>query len=278
MIALATFSYKTNLLKFRIIGSISVQNTMQNNRAGQLLSWLFFVIILTVVGSYSWYKYKTTEDIKPKINSIFAKYKTSVEEKVSQIKETVDSAEENVRLQEEYTHGYQDGPAINIKRESYFVQGSDRTSLCDQIASEERKLGNNYVQIGHIQYGVGYKYYAIRNKSGYTIGEFSVSADSTITVPQWESSAGASDDTKNDWRVFKNSVVEHEDSHQEILEKYATTLVSEFNKLPYYGTQAEIDSAVSAAYDKIMKEMDTAQEYYDDHYESKYIAFCNNKY
>jgi len=101
---------------------------------------------------------------------------------------------------EEPKHGYQAGPVVKIRNESYFVSGNDREVLCDKIDTEERRVEEDRVQLGYINSTMRYEYYPTLTSKGYTIGDFTVTTDSVITVPQWTSSGGASEDTKNDWR------------------------------------------------------------------------------
>jgi len=178
---------------------------------------------------------------------------------------------------EESKHGYQTGPIVNIKNESYFVSGNDREILCDQIDDSERRLEDNRVRLGYISYNMKYSYFPILTEESYTIGDFTVTTDSIITVPQWTSSEGASDDTQNDWRRFKKEVRDHENKHQEILVENASEFVMTLNNLGYYQSESALNSAIeglyNAAYEKLMEEQDD----FDENYENEpFQHFCEN--
>lgn len=178
---------------------------------------------------------------------------------------------------EEPKHGYQAAPIVNVKNESYFVSGNDREVLCDQIDTEERRVEENRVQIGYILSSMRYKYYVVLTSKGYTIGDFTVTTDSIITVPQWASSGGASDDTINDWRRFKDSVVAHENGHQSILVENATEFVNILNNLGYYSTENALHAAIEGLYGSAYKQLREEQENFDEDYENEpFQHFCEN--
>ncbi len=177
---------------------------------------------------------------------------------------------------EESKHGYQSGPIIHSKTESYFVRGSDREVLCEQIIELAKRIEGD-IALGYITYKMTYNYNSLWTQQGYTIGSFNVTAVSILTVPQWESSGGASDDTKNDWRRFKNAVKEHEDTHQRILVEKASKLVSTYNNLGYYPTEAELNSAVERFYSTVSEELKDAQNNFDENFEPELLKhFCQN--
>ena len=178
---------------------------------------------------------------------------------------------------EEPKHGYQAGPIVNIKNESYFVSGNDREILCEQIDDSERRLKDNRIRLGYISYNMRYSYFPILTGDGYTIGDFTVMTDSTITVPQWTSSEGASDDTKNDWRRFKNEVRDHENKHQEILVENASEFVMTLNNLGYYQSESALNSAIESLYNAAYKKLMEKQDNFDENYENEpFQHFCEN--
>jgi predicted secreted Zn-dependent protease len=191
------------------------------------------------------------------------------------IEETLDNSNEDV-----YEHGYQASPIVEIDRISYWVRGNDRKDLCEQIL-EKRGNEGDYFELGDIEFGIKYDYEIIGNSNGFTIGDYTVTTESTITVPQWESSAGASDDTHNDWNVFKKSVVKHEDRHQEILEEYAQKLVNNLNNLQYFDSRTQLKTAISDSIRSIENQMSDAHDKFDKEESEKdniFSDFCNNKY
>jgi predicted secreted Zn-dependent protease len=246
-------------------------------------TYIIFVFLL----AYSYYRFSYLSKVQSKIaKEREGVYELHLEENQTQLDESVKypgTGTEDLGLQnnepiEEPKHGYQSGPVVNVSNTSYFVSGADRKELCDQIASKERKLDNGRVELGHIEYDMKYSYFPIQTKEGYTIGDFTVSTDSTITVPQWTSSGGASDDTKNDWRAFKNSVKAHEEGHQSILIDYAKGLTTAYNNFGYYPTAEELDSALMNSYYSLFKQMKSAQKDYDQNAEQAFSHFCNNDY
>jgi len=244
--------------------------------------YILFISLL----AYSYYRFSYL----PKVQSKLAKERESrselqLEEKVKTDgsdkypkTEIKDLSIQNNEPKEEPKHGYQSRPVVNLKNESYFVSGTNRKELCDQIVSKERKLEGGRVELGYIDYDMEYKYSPIQTSKGYTIGDFTVTTNSIITVPQWTSSGGASDDTKNDWRVFKNSVKAHEEKHQSILVDYANRLTTTFNNFSYYPTEEELNSAIINAYNSLYKQMKNAQKDYDKKAEQIFSHFCNNDY
>ena len=164
---------------------------------------------------------------------------------------------------EELTHGYQNGPIIKSKNVSYFIDGRTRGDLCEEILEWQENEGQEET-LAYINYQIFYESYIIQNSQGFTIGDFTVTADSTITLPQWRNSEGASDSTKADWNAFKHAVTSHEKEHEQILIEYAKKLVNEFNNLPYYQTKPQVKSALSSKFNKIYDEMSNEQEAFDE--------------
>ena len=164
---------------------------------------------------------------------------------------------------EELKHGYQNGPIIKSKNVSYFIDGRTRGDLCEAILEWQETEGKEET-LAYINYQIFYESYIIQNSKGYTIGDFTVTADSTITLPQWRNSEGASDSTKADWNTFKHAATSHEKEHEQMLIEYANKLVNEFNNLPYYQTEAQVKSALSNKFNKIYDEMSSEQEAFDE--------------
>ncbi|KKS76846.1 MAG: hypothetical protein UV49_C0004G0021 [candidate division WWE3 bacterium GW2011_GWA2_42_9] len=122
-----------------------------------------------------------------------------------------------------------------------------------------------------------YEYYPTLTSKGYTIGDFTVTTDSVITVPQWTSSGGASEDTKNDWRRFKDAVVAHENEHQRILVKNATEFVNTLNNLGDYPTETALNSEVESLYADAFNKLREEQESFDEDYDNEpFQHFCEN--
>jgi predicted secreted Zn-dependent protease len=163
---------------------------------------------------------------------------------------------------EEPKHGYQAGALIDSKSRSYMVSGRTREDLCDAVSSWEEKE-NKGNTLAYIDYTIRDNYYTIDTSRGFTIGHFTVTAESTITVPQWSSSEGASDGTKSDWRAFKNAVSAHEQQHRDILVEYSQKLVNAYNNLGYYPTEIAFNNGLKTAYDKVYAEMESAQKSFD---------------
>lgn len=164
---------------------------------------------------------------------------------------------------EELKHGYQKTPTIKSKSISYFIEGRTRGDLCEAILEWQETEGKEET-LAYINYQIYYESYIIQNSKGYTIGDYTVTADSTITLPQWRNSDGASDSTKADWNSFKHAVTSHEKEHEQILINYANTLVNEFNNLPYFTTEEEVKTALSNTFNKIHNKMSTEQEEFDE--------------
>ena len=174
---------------------------------------------------------------------------------------TADNLQET-ETYEEPKHGYQTGPTIKSNEKSYFISGRAREDLCEAIYKWQEDEGMEET-LAYINYKIIYNYYTINTSKGYTIGEFTVTADSTITLPQWSSSDGASEGTKSDWRAFKNAVTSHEREHKDILIEYANELVKNFNDLGYYTTESSLKSAIDNKYNEIYSHMTSAQEEFD---------------
>ena len=162
-------------------------------------------------------------------------------------------------------HGYQSGPIINSVSQSYFVEGSTREELCNSVEKWQENQGLERT-LAHINYNLENFYYTTYTDRDWTIGNFTVTANAVITVPQWRSSAGASDGTKSDWRAFKNAVASHEREHQDILVEHANKLVDRYNNLGYYQTEGALKAAIESIYNSIMAELDKAQDAFDDKY------------
>ncbi|AHB40807.1 TPA: DUF922 domain-containing protein [candidate division WWE3 bacterium] len=218
-----------------------------------------FVILLSV--SYYFYRSWGLKNYESKRNVV--SLKDSPEYK---------AVEEKPEVQK---HGYQPGPTINSVSQSYFVEGSTREELCNSVEKWQENQGLERT-LAHINYNLENFYYTIYTDRGWTIGNFTVTANAVITVPQWRSSAGASDGTKSDWRAFKNAVASHEREHQDILVEHANKLVDRYNNLGYYQTEAALKTAIDNTYGAVMTEMDKAQEVFDDkHGESdSYSYLC----
>ena len=244
--------------------------------------YVLFIFLL----AYSYYRFSYLPNIQKKLakeRGNMSELQPEEQTKTDGSDKYPETAIEDLSLQnnepkEVPKHGYQSGPTVNVSNNSYFVSGTSRKELCDQIVSKERKLEDGRVELGHIDYDMEYKYSPIQPSEGYTIGDFTVTTNSIITVPQWTSSGGASDDTKNDWRVFKNSVKAHEEKHQSILVDYANRLTTTFNNFSYYPTEEELNSAIINAYNSLYKQMKNAQKDYDKKAEQIFSHFCNNDY
>ena len=149
---------------------------------------------------------------------------------------------------------------MQTKNDNYFVNGNDRKELCSQVVERAEEEEN----LGYINYEIKDNYYTISTTRGYSMGYFTITAISTLTVPQWTSSEGASEGTKSDWRAFKNAIASHEGKHQEILVKYANKLVQAYNNMGYYETEASLDVAITEAYSRVQKDMDKEQKDFDE--------------
>ncbi|MFC1625216.1 DUF922 domain-containing protein, partial [Patescibacteria group bacterium] len=161
------------------------------------------------------------------------------------------------------THGYQQSPIIISDEQSYFIRGSTKEELCEEVYKWQKNQEDEDM-IANIRYNLIDNYYTVFTDSGWTIGNFTVTAKSLITVPQWESSGGASDNTKEDWRRFKNAVYSHEREHRDILIDYANRLVNEYNNLGYYSSDTILRSEIQSTYDSIYNQMRDTQSKFDD--------------
>jgi predicted secreted Zn-dependent protease len=187
---------------------------------------------------------------------------------------------ENVEfaLEQEPVHGYSNAPIINTTRESLWVDGSSRDELCKEIERYSKKSGleeKNYIVFGYIYPRLTYETYYISTSKGWTLGQFTVSALSKIYVPQWRSSGGASEGTKKDWRDFKEHVEDHENYHQQVLEKYAWKLLETMNNFGYYPSRDALESALTSKYDNYYDQLDKENEDFDEQYEAdSYEELC----
>lgn len=84
-----------------------------------------------------------------------------------------------------------------------------------------------------------------------------------MVLPQWESSGGASNDVKNDWRKFKDAVKVHEETHKDIAINHSDMLVQEINNLGYYKTAPEFSEAISNIYNNIQAKHKESQYSFD---------------
>jgi len=176
------------------------------------------------------------------------------------IPEPTQEPEQEEQITEEPKHGYQAQALVQTKNDNYFVNGNDRKELCSQVVERAEEEEN----LGYINYEIKDNYYTISTTRGYSMGYFTITAISTLTVPQWTSSEGASEGTKSDWRAFKNAIASHEGKHQEILVKYANKLVQAYNNMGYYETEASLDGAITEAYSRVQKDMDKEQKDFDE--------------
>jgi len=237
----------------------------------KVLVTVALIITLAGIAGYAGYIYLAIKTFSDEVVNIVENVEKRVEV------ESVSESTAMYKNPEEPKHGYQAAPVVNVKNESYFVSGNDRETLCNQINVEERRVEEDRVQIGYILSSMRYEYYAVLTLKGYTIGDFTVTTDSVITVPQWTSSGGASDDTKNDWRRFKDAVVAHENEHQSILVENATEFVNTLNNLGYYPTETALNVAVEGLYDAAYKQLREEQENFDEEYENEpFQHFCEN--
>lgn len=177
----------------------------------------------------------------------------------------------------EGVHGYLSAPIIQSNEISYFVNGSTREELCKSVEKWQEKEDQGD-RLAYINYNILYNYYTVWTTKGYTIGNFTVTAKSTITVPQWSSSGGASDSTKEAWRNFKNKVSAHERQHRDILMDYATRLITAYNNLGYYPAENSTKTALDSIFNDIYSQMTKAQKDFDKKYgrSESYADLCYN--
>lgn len=215
---------------------------------------LLFGLLLIVIISPSYYffrKWKIADCEKGK-NTVYLQDVSDIQ-KSSPVIENIETP----------IHGYQQTPIIISEEQSYFISGNTKEELCNEVY-EWQSNQNDEDTIANIGYSLIDNYYTVLTDSGWTIGNFTVTAKSLITVPQWESSGGASDNTKEAWRIFKNAVYSHEREHRDILIEYANRLVNEYNNLGYYSSDAAVRAALKSIYNSIYNQMNDAQNKFDD--------------
>ncbi len=167
------------------------------------------------------------------------------------------------QIYRELEHGYSKEPILNLKYENYMVRGRTRDDLCRSVF-EWQKEHNMGRTLAYVNYQLYYEASTIQNSKGFTIGPYKVIVDAKIMLPKWESSGGASEGTKSDWRAFKNAVESHERQHYEIVVKYAKKLVEEYNNMAYYTTRAEAEKRIQDIYYDIHKQMQKEQKKFDE--------------
>lgn len=174
-------------------------------------------------------------------------------------------------------HGYQDKLVIDTTSESMFVDGRTKAELCESVKRYAREKatelgtrekatvpGVERLVLGYIKPKIDLSWETGETSKGYTMTSFKVTAKSTIVLPQWRSSGGASDSTKTAWRKFKNAVQDHEQGHQKILENNATRFMQALNNLGYYKNKGDVEKAVADIYRDTIATHNAEQDRYDD--------------
>lgn len=252
---------------FIIMGVCSLLKKDRNILSNNIYTKIYLIVgaLILTWGSVGYYFYRTWEldNYKPDYGKAY----------LPNFSEYKEGSETGIQEAEKPKHGYQSAPIIQSKSQSYFISGRTREDLCNAVLEWQEKH-NKGRTLAFIDYNIIDNYYTIYTDRGYTVGFFTVTADSTITVPQWSSSEGASDGTKSDWNSFKNAIASHEREHKDILIEYAQKLVNAYNNMGYFPTESVFKASMQNTHDSVYSQMENAQKDFDNKYgESKSFSY-----